>query len=206
MILENTTLYKGDIVYYIDNDKNQKKGILVANNSCLYFSQAFQVIPISLENNKLNWDAKREEMIDRDSIISIIGKVNMKIFDEIEKDIINHHLATNNKFHFGEIYLASIPKQYKNQQYGLRPVVIVSGEVVDDKILIIPLTTKLKKQDLPTHLLLNAENSFIERDSMLLGEAEMPIKIAYLIQKLGDLDNDVKKRLLNVIKIQHKIA
>ena len=205
MINKEIVLYKGDIIIYIDIENKEKKGILVANNSCLYFSQAFQVIPISIKNNKIEWDAKREEMIDRNAIISVIGKINMKLFNKIEQDILNHHLSINDKYFFGDIYLANIPREYKNQQCGLRPVIIVSGEVIDDKILIIPLTTKLKKKELPTHLFLSSTNSFISKDSMILGEAEMSVKTACLLYKLGELDDNIKEDLLEIIKIQHKI-
>lgn len=205
----NKRLHKGNIVLYTDCDGNIKKGVLIVNNSCLLFSSTFQIVPIekNLKTGYSKANAKKEFLINRNNINRIIGKVNRKVLYEIEQDIINHHLVeTNDIYKIGEVYLADIPKSEGSIQCGKRPVLIVSNEIIEEEIHIIPLTTKLKKQNLPTHLTISAEETFLQKDSMVLVESEMPIKTEYLIEKIGKFNNDIMQKVLKIIKIQHNIV
>lgn len=205
----NKTLYKGNIVQYTDSNGEIKQGVIVSNNSCLFFSPTFQLVPLekNLKNGELIPNAKKEFLIDKNRINCVLGSVRRKVLNQIEKDIINHHIVKSNDiYNIGEVYLAEIPEEEGSIQCGKRPVLIVSNEVVDNKIHIIPLTTKLKKQKLPTHLTILAENTFLLKDSMALAEAEMPIEIDSLMVKLGEFNDDIMNEVFNIIKIQHNIA
>lgn len=199
-------LKKGHLVTYFENDI-LNKGIVVANNSCVYFSSAFQVVPIEIINSKMKFYPKKEFLIQRNQIQDILGRISLSQTRYIEKGILKHHLAkSNDVYQLGEVYLANLPKiQGSSIQGGLRPVVIVSGEIIDDKINIIPLTTKLKKQSLPTHFVILKEESFLVEDSMILAEAEMTIDKDCLIKKVGNFDNYIINKIIETIKIQHHI-
>lgn len=60
-----------------------------------------------------------------------------------------------------------------NEQRGLRPCVIFQnnlGNLHSPNVIVIPLTSKLKKTTQPTHVLLPASETGLDRDSMALCE------------------------------------
>ena len=60
------------------------------------------------------------------------------------------------KPHRNEIWFASLPMRYgTNVQGGFRPVMIISNNACNkygSTVTVIPMTTKKKKEELPTHL------------------------------------------------------
>ena len=199
-------LKKGDLVTYLENNE-LKKGIVVANNACLYFSQTFQIIPVEINEKKLIFFPKKEFLIQRAQIKKILGRISLSKMRYIEKEIFKHHIAeSNDVYKIGEVYLTNLPKiKGSNIQGGLRPVVIASGEIIDNKINVIPLTTKIKKQSLPTHFVISKDESFLIKDSMVLAEAEMTIDKDSLIKKLGEFNDEIIEEIIETIKIQHSI-
>lgn len=195
-------LYKNNIIYYIDENKKIKKGVVVSNNSCLFFSNVFQVVPF--ENGKI--EAKKEILIDISQIIGVSDNLYIDTEKKLNRWIVNHHQKKyESDFKIGEVYFANIPKSFGSIQYGNRPILIVSEEIVDGKIHVIPLTTRNKKE-LPTHVKISSENTFLLKDSMVLAEAEMFLNIEYIGVKLGTFDDEIMQKVLNAIKIQHGIA
>ena len=74
-------------------------------------------------------------------------------------------------FKRGEVYTLKLPKNEGNVQGGTRPVVILSNDKSNDNSTIIhfaPLTSKLKKLNLPVHIIVN--NQILEETSMVLCE------------------------------------
>ena len=195
-------LYKNNIIYYIDENQRIKKGVVVSNNACLYFSSVFQVVPFV--NGKI--EAKKEVLIDISQIIGVSNNLYIDTEKKLNKWIVNHHQKKcESNFKIGEVYFANIPKSFGSIQYGDRPILIVSEEIVDGKIHVIPLTTRSKKE-LPTHVKINSEDTFLLKDSMVLAEAEMPLDIKCIDFKLGEFSPEIMEKVLQAIKIQHGIA
>lgn len=79
-------------------------------------------------------------------------------------------------------------------QGGVRPVVIVqndTGNKFSPTLIVIPLTSKVKKLNQPTHGLIKAsEENGLKVDSMLLGEQIMTINKECVKSKVGNIVNE----------------
>ena len=86
-----------------------------------------------------------------------------------------------------EIWLANIPTVERSHvQHGFRPVLIVSNDkanVHSPVITAVPLTTKLNKNRLPTHVLLQEQG--LEQSSLALCEQIMTLDKSCLIRRVG---------------------
>ena len=70
----------------------------------------------------------------------------------------------------GEVYLLNFEGE-DSVQSGFRPGVVFQnniGNVHSPNVVVLPLTTNLKRLDLPTNVLLRAENSGLLKDSVVL--------------------------------------
>ena len=72
----------------------------------------------------------------------------------------------------GEVYLMNF-EGTGNEQKGIRPGVILQnnvGNIYSPNVIVVPLTTALKKKSQPTHVFVNAKDSGLPRDSIVLCE------------------------------------
>lgn len=200
-------LRKGKIIEFTSIDgKRIQYGVVVSNNSCLKYSPVFQVCPLQEQDGKYIPEPKKELIVEKEQILTIIGTLNNWQISVIEEGIIEHHNAEpNGKFKAGEIWFCNIPKEDGSIQYGCRPVMISSSEIVEGKIHVIPFTSKMKKLEQPTHVLLSKEESHLELDSLLLAEAEMPVNTDTFTIKVGEITLETWEQVLNAIKIQRGI-
>ena len=97
----------------------------------------------------------------------------------------------------GDVFWAKLPKLENSRiQAGVRPVIITSNEMAlkhSPVIQYIPVTSEIKKTNLPVHVGLN--NSFFPRPSMALVEQEGCIDKNRLMEKIGTLS---EKDMLNI--------
>ena len=73
----------------------------------------------------------------------------------------------------GDIYYADLGGTVDCRISGTRPVLIVSNDIVNKHsqvITVIPITTKLKKRYMPTHIILRQKDSGLKQPSMILVE------------------------------------
>jgi mRNA interferase MazF len=71
----------------------------------------------------------------------------------------------------GEVWLADLNPTRGSEQGGTRPVIIFQNDLVSEfttTIIIIPLTTNLRRAALPTCLLIPNGEGGIDRDSVAL--------------------------------------
>lgn len=103
----------------------------------------------------------------------------------------------------GEIYMARLYQDGESSlQSGIRPVLIVSNNKANEfspVITVLPLTSKLKKRKLPTHV-------FVEgcgiRQSIVLVEQIMSLDQSRLIRKMGRLRPEFNQAIKRAIEIQ----
>ena len=72
----------------------------------------------------------------------------------------------------GNVFIADLDPTVGSEQYGRRPVVILSNDLnnkYSPTILVAPLTKILKKTKLPTHIMIR-KNYFLKYDSLILLE------------------------------------
>ena len=85
-------------------------------------------------------------------------------------------------------------------QSGLRPAIIIQNDIGNQyspTLLVIPLTTKIKSLNQPTHTLIKkAIGNGLDQDSMLLAEQTTAICKEHA-KKIGEIRNEtVKKQIL----------
>ncbi len=94
-----------------------------------------------------------------------------------------------------EVWYADIPRHDESSiQGGCRPVVIVSNDIcnsVSTVLTVAPMTRRMKKLSLPTHVVIEAPDG---KKSVVLAEQIMPIDKSQLVNKMGNVnEEDVKK-------------
>jgi mRNA interferase MazF len=107
----------------------------------------------------------------------------------------------------GEIYYADLSPAFGSEQGGLRPVVIVqnnTGNKHAPTTIIAPITSRLGKKPLPTHILFNGCG--MPKDSVILLEQIRTIDKGRLKQKMGQLPPEKIEVLDSAIKISLGLA
>lgn len=93
----------------------------------------------------------------------------------------------------GKIYYADLPYA-ENLQSGRRPVIVVQnekGNKYGPLVHVVPLTTKIRKLHMATHVLLKpSEENGLDHVSMTLAENLRPIPKELLREPIGTLNKD----------------
>jgi len=99
----------------------------------------------------------------------------------------------NGCFKIGDVYLMEFNGN-GSEQSGLRPGLIFQNNVGNDNspnVIALPLTSSLKKMNMPTHVLIKAEGSGLHKDSLVLCENPERMsksKIGKFLTRLSDED------------------
>ena len=93
-----------------------------------------------------------------------------------------------------DIYYANLSKNtVASEQGGIRPVIIVQnniGNKYSPTVLVLPLTSEIKKDKMPTHCILHkSDKNGLKVDSMVLAEQIRVIDKSRLQDYIGFLDN-----------------
>lgn len=89
----------------------------------------------------------------------------------------------------GDIYYASLNPAIGSEQKGERPVVVLQndcGNKYSPTVIVAPLTKIIKKEKLPTHILIHS-NEFLRYDSLILLEQIRVIDKSRIISYIGSL-------------------
>ena len=94
-----------------------------------------------------------------------------------------------------------------SEQRGLRPVLIVSNDMANtysQVVTAVPLTSKLKKRELPTHVYIPAGACRgLAKPSMALAEQVMSIDKSRLLNRRGHVsDRALMNRITKALKVQ----
>ena len=97
-----------------------------------------------------------------------------------------------------DIVQADLGKAVGSEQAGIRPVLIVQndqGNKFSNTTIIIPLTSKLKSLNQPTHTLIRKSiDTGLRTDSVLLGEQMRVISSQRIIKKIGTVTNELERK------------
>lgn len=94
----------------------------------------------------------------------------------------------------GDVYFADLSPVRGSEQGGQRPVLIVQNNVgnkYSPTVIVAAITAKIAKAKLPTHVEVEASKVGLLKDSVILLEQVRTIDKSRLIQKLGQLDEQV---------------
>lgn len=107
----------------------------------------------------------------------------------------------------GDIYYATLNPAIGSEQKGERPVVVLQndcGNKYSPTVIVAPLTKIIKKEKLPTHILIH-NNDFLRYNSLILLEQVRVIDKIRIFAYLGKLTEPqiqkIDKALINVFEI-----
>jgi mRNA interferase MazF len=101
----------------------------------------------------------------------------------------------------GEIYYADLSPVVGSEQGGYRPVLILQnnkGNKYSTTVIIAPISSKIFKNDLPTHVLI--EPPFLDKKSVILLEQIRTIDKKRIDEKLGTLSIHTMDKVNSAIK------
>ena len=109
----------------------------------------------------------------------------------------------------GDIYFAELNPVQGSEQGGMRPVLVVQNDVGNNYSpppIVLPITSRLQKPKLPTHVALSRQESGLTRDSVVLAEQIRTIDKVRLQQKVACLDAITMNRINQAMEISMGIA
>ncbi len=109
----------------------------------------------------------------------------------------------------GDIYFAELNPVQGSEQGGVRPVLVVQNDVGNNfspTTIVLPITSKLTKAKLPTHVELSRRESGLSRDSVVLAEQIRTIDKLRLHQKVACLNELTMSRIDHAMEISMGIA
>jgi len=110
----------------------------------------------------------------------------------------------------GEIFFCDLPSSDDrgSLQGGARPVLIVQNDIgnkYSPTTIVVPLTSKAKQSNLPTHVNLNPYDVIEPRDnfieSTILCEQILTVDKRFLIRKIGSTDLDIRSKVDKALAI-----
>lgn len=97
-----------------------------------------------------------------------------------------------------DIVQADLGQVVGSEQGGVRPVLIIqndTGNIFSSCTIIMPLSSKLKSLNQPTHTLIRKSvDTGLKTDSILLGEQMRVISSQRIIKKIGTVTDENEKR------------
>lgn len=104
-----------------------------------------------------------------------------------------------------DIYLASLDPAVGNEQQGMRPVLIISGDALNemtDLCIVCPLTTKIENYPGSVFLAKNKQNGLTADSEVLVFQVRVMAKTR-LVRKIGTISDSelicVKQGLMDVL-------
>lgn len=104
----------------------------------------------------------------------------------------------------GDIYYADLSPVVGSEQGGVRPVLIVQNDVgnkFSPTVIAAAITSQRDKNNLPTHIEVNAQNCGLAKDSVVLLEQVRTIDKRRLKEKMGALDSSDMGKINNALSI-----
>lgn len=106
--------------------------------------------------------------------------------------------------HRGDIYYADLSPVVGSEQGGVRPVLIVQNDVgnrFSPTVIAAAITSQQTKANLPTHITLNAVDSGLARDSIVLLEQVRTLDKHRLKERMGRLDDNSMDQVDHALSI-----
>lgn len=106
--------------------------------------------------------------------------------------------------HRGEIYYADLSPVVGSEQGGVRPVLIVQNDVgnkFSPTVIAAAITSQKDKANLPTHIAVDAQDSGLMKDSIILLEQVRTLDKHRLREKMGRLDRNSMNRVDQALSV-----
>lgn len=108
----------------------------------------------------------------------------------------------------GDIYLVSLDPVIGSEQGGTRPVVNVQNNTANfysPLFLGLPITSHIKKEKLPTHILVGREGG-LRKDSMIIVEQPRPLDKRRVIGYIGKFSRETMSRVDEALLVSYGIV
>lgn len=109
----------------------------------------------------------------------------------------------------GDIFFADLGKPDGSRQGGNRPVVIVQNDIgnkYSPTVLVAPLTSRLHKHNLPTHVLVTSKEPGVERNSIIMMEQVQTLDKSHLQHHLGSLSSEAMLKVNQALSVSFGIS
>ncbi len=104
----------------------------------------------------------------------------------------------------GQIWLTRFDPAVDSEQRGTRPALIVSNDIGNQygpTVIVVPLTSKVAKRRLPTHVLIPRATTGLKVDSLALTEHVRSVSKQRLVRYLAFVDSETMERVDEALKI-----
>lgn len=104
----------------------------------------------------------------------------------------------------GDVYYADLNPVVGSEQGGVRPVLIIQNDIgnkYSPTVIVAAITSKIDKAKLPTHVEIKAEESNLEKDSVILLEQIRTIDKRRLQRQVAHLDQEIIDRVNEALEI-----
>ena len=128
--------------------------------------------------------------------------VNEKII--LKHSSVNGSVMKKKTVHRGEIYYLNLGYQPRAVQSGVRPVLIVQNDVgnyYSDTVIVSPITSQIKKLNMPTHVLLMPGCTGLKALSMVMLEQLITVEKTQLLERIGNVCSQDLKQINQAICI-----
>ena len=103
----------------------------------------------------------------------------------------------------GDLYSACLDPVVGSEQGGIRPVLIVQNDVgnrYSPTVIVLAVTGRLNKSRLPTHVPIDAGDTGLQRDSVVLAEQIRTLDKRRLRERIGSLRPEVMDQVSQAMR------
>ncbi len=100
----------------------------------------------------------------------------------------------------GDMFYADLSPVVGSEQGGIRPVVIIQNDIgnkYSPTVITAAITSKLCKNNLPTHIAIESKNIGLKTDSIILTEQVRTIDKCRLKEKIGHIEDELLIKKIN---------
>ena len=104
----------------------------------------------------------------------------------------------------GDIYYADLSPVVGSEQGGIRPVLIVQNDVgnrYSPTVIAAAITSRRGKTKLPTHIPIEAVDSGLQKDSIVLLEQVRTLDKRRLKEKMGSVDREAMQEINRALSV-----
>lgn len=106
--------------------------------------------------------------------------------------------------HRGDVFYADLSPVIGSEQGGIRPVLIIQNDIGNKHsptVIVAAITSQIDKAKLPIHVELKADDTGLDRDSVILLEQLRTIDKKRMREKLTQLDDAVMQQVDEALRI-----
>lgn len=99
---------------------------------------------------------------------------------------------------YGDVYYADLSPVVGSEQGGVRPVVVIQNDIgnrFSPTVIVAPVSSRITKAKLPTHVEVKGKECGLERDSVILLEQIRTIDKQRLSDKITHLNEEILDKI-----------